>query len=124
MEWKKNKLDKVKFSQDSGIAALQHNPRYSWKPPILQLTRLVHFLFERLAPVRKVARVDANLFQRFRHPDRHLGLEVHVRAQGDVVTLLEQALPDLVARFGFFHALHGDSHQVKAFVRATHDLQA
>jgi hypothetical protein len=26
MEWKKNKLDKVKFSQDSGIAALQHNP--------------------------------------------------------------------------------------------------
>ena len=50
-----------------------------------------------LPAVRKVARVDPDLLDGLGGRDGHGGLEGHVRAQRYIITLLEQALADLVA---------------------------
>lgn len=83
---------------------------------------LVHLLLKVLPPVGEVAGVDANLLDGVGHQLRHDGLEVHVGAEGDVVPLLEQPLPDLGGRVGLALALDGDPHQVEALVGAAHHL--
>ena len=83
---------------------------------------LVHLLLKVLPPVGKVARIDPNLLDGVGHQLRHDGLEVHVGAEGNVVPLLEQSLPNLGGGIGLALALDGDSHEIESLVGAAHHL--
>mmetsp|Transcript_11836 Transcript_11836/g.20251 ORF Transcript_11836/g.20251 Transcript_11836/m.20251 type:complete len:239 (+) Transcript_11836:1943-2659(+) len=82
------------------------------------LVRLVDHLLERLPPVHEVARVDPDLLDGVGHRERHLGLEVHVGAERDVVALGVELLADLEARLRVLHPDHRHAHQVEALVCA------
>mmetsp|Transcript_24348 Transcript_24348/g.52540 ORF Transcript_24348/g.52540 Transcript_24348/m.52540 type:complete len:208 (+) Transcript_24348:901-1524(+) len=83
---------------------------------------LVDHLFERLAAVDKVARVDPDLLDRVGHDERDLGGEVHVGADWNVIPLLVERLADAMARLGVLHAHNGHADEVEALISATHDL--
>mmetsp|Transcript_29757 Transcript_29757/g.63210 ORF Transcript_29757/g.63210 Transcript_29757/m.63210 type:complete len:837 (+) Transcript_29757:104-2614(+) len=83
---------------------------------------LVHLVLEVLPPVGEVPRIDPNLLHRVGHQLGHLGLEVHVGTQRDVVPPLEQSLPNRRRRVGLPLSLHRDAHQVEPLVGASDDL--
>mmetsp|Transcript_5470 Transcript_5470/g.9006 ORF Transcript_5470/g.9006 Transcript_5470/m.9006 type:complete len:295 (+) Transcript_5470:1485-2369(+) len=82
----------------------------------------VHFFFKILAAIGKVAWIDANLFERIRHHQCHLGLKVHVSAEWNVVSLLIELFTNFETRGGLATTLNSDAHEVKSLVGASNDL--
>lgn len=88
-----------------------------------ELSRVVIVnLLEFFGAIRKVARVDANFLKSVRHHESHLGLEVDVGDEGDVVAVAEEGLPNLAARLGLLAPLYRDAHNLGARVHAAFDL--
>mmetsp|Transcript_38243 Transcript_38243/g.80471 ORF Transcript_38243/g.80471 Transcript_38243/m.80471 type:complete len:265 (+) Transcript_38243:2120-2914(+) len=82
----------------------------------------VHLVLEVLSAVGEVSGIDADFFDGVGDELRDLGLEVHVGAEGDVVSLFEEPLADLGGGVGLAFSLDGDADEVESLVGASHDL--
>ena len=80
---------------------------------------LVGDFLELLASVGVVSRVDSDLLEGVRHLERRLGVEVDVRDERRVVSILEESVSNFHRRFRLPESLHGDAHHLRASVRAS-----